>query len=215
MTSAGASGASAETVVVAPTLSTKMMKTLPVATEEATETLRGSVHTMPKAAEGTTKNPFRTPVGSAHADFGEVAPESKSFLGTSPVADKSSAEAPTGTLPKASSSEPPAASGSKSAPEPPEALGAPSLRMPASGSGSPSPVWEFEGTAGNFFNFADDCQDYIERMYQEFQKGSGQARVTVRSGGHKISVDFQRMTQMMLQEGRARGRVRKIRRRDG
>ena len=30
---------------------------------------------MPKAAEGTTKNPFRTPVGSAHADFGEVAPE--------------------------------------------------------------------------------------------------------------------------------------------
>ena len=36
------SGASAETVVVAPTLSTKTMKTLPVATEEATETLRGS-----------------------------------------------------------------------------------------------------------------------------------------------------------------------------
>jgi len=62
---------------------------------------------------------------------------------------------------------------------------------------APKPtVWEFSNNHGGFSSFADDCQEYIERKYQEFQ-GGGQARVKVRTGGKQISLDFEKMTQMV------------------
>eukprot|EP00913_Durusdinium_trenchii_P021086 g19815.t1 len=54
-------------------------------------------------------------------------------------------------------------------------------------------VWEFEWK-GHYSAYDGDCQDYMERKYQEFQSGSGRNRVNVRTKGIQISVDFQKMT---------------------
>lgn len=96
----------------------------------------------------------------------------------------------------------PPAAATAPAPHPPG--GAPTPHRPA----PKKPVWEFENNHGGFNPFGDDCQDYIEKKYQEYYAGTGQARANVRTGGKKLSVDFERMTQMV--EGSHK--VRKIRR---
>jgi len=69
--------------------------------------------------------------------------------------------------------------------------------------------WEYE-TGHGFTCFAADCQETLEEQYQAFQNGTGSDRVTVETDGHKISIDFRKMTQMV--EGSRN--VRKIQRKD-
>jgi len=54
-------------------------------------------------------------------------------------------------------------------------------------------VWEFEWK-GHYASYDDDCQEYMERKYQEYQSRGGKDRVNVRTKGIQISVDFKRMT---------------------
>lgn len=72
-------------------------------------------------------------------------------------------------------------------------------------------VWEFEGRAG-FSRYDHDCHDFIERKYQEFRSG-GANRVRVKTKDVWLSIDFEKMTQMV--EGKDRSKLREIRRREG
>jgi hypothetical protein len=71
--------------------------------------------------------------------------------------------------------------------------------------------WEFETDHG-FEAFHRDCQDYIEHKYEGYT-ARGSKRVKVRTGGIIVSVDFERMTQMVEGTGKGRsGKIRSIRR---
>mmetsp|Transcript_52582 Transcript_52582/g.118380 ORF Transcript_52582/g.118380 Transcript_52582/m.118380 type:complete len:1132 (-) Transcript_52582:28-3423(-) len=75
-------------------------------------------------------------------------------------------------------------------------------------------TWEYEAGKG-FTPFNDDCQDYMERRYQEFKAGSGKARINVQTAGGDgkkiaISIDFERMTSKVENSKT----IRKIRRKD-
>lgn len=54
-------------------------------------------------------------------------------------------------------------------------------------------IWEFEWK-GHFSAYDGDCQDYMEKKYQEYQSGGGRSRVNVRTKGIQISVDFSKMS---------------------
>jgi len=56
-------------------------------------------------------------------------------------------------------------------------------------------TWEFQGK-DRFHAFGTDCQSYIEKKYQEYQAGSSQSRINVNTSGFKLSIDFEKMTQM-------------------
>jgi len=58
-----------------------------------------------------------------------------------------------------------------------------------------TPVWEFETQQG-FRPYDADCQQYIEKRYQEFLRKEGRARVPVKTRGLTVSVDFERLTQL-------------------
>mmetsp|Transcript_43336 Transcript_43336/g.102008 ORF Transcript_43336/g.102008 Transcript_43336/m.102008 type:complete len:1169 (-) Transcript_43336:51-3557(-) len=83
------------------------------------------------------------------------------------------------------------------------------------GKGKPRGHWEFE-TGKGFTAFNADCQDYIERRYQEFVAGSGKSRINVQTaggdGGGKIniSIDFEKMTSKVENSKN----IRKIQRKD-
>eukprot|EP00930_Biecheleria_cincta_P042124 TRINITY_DN2897_c0_g2_i1.p1 TRINITY_DN2897_c0_g2~~TRINITY_DN2897_c0_g2_i1.p1 ORF type:complete len:1028 (+),score=195.42 TRINITY_DN2897_c0_g2_i1:31-3114(+) len=53
-------------------------------------------------------------------------------------------------------------------------------------------VWEYEVHDG-YARFHDDCQNYVEKKYQDFKSG-GKPRVNVRTQGKNISMDFEKMT---------------------
>jgi hypothetical protein len=61
-------------------------------------------------------------------------------------------------------------------------------------------VWEFE-YRGRWVAYKDDCQDYIEKKYQEFQgsgKGKGKGNyIHVKTDGKDLSIDFKKMTSKM------------------
>mmetsp|Transcript_73600 Transcript_73600/g.204539 ORF Transcript_73600/g.204539 Transcript_73600/m.204539 type:complete len:1065 (-) Transcript_73600:142-3336(-) len=69
-------------------------------------------------------------------------------------------------------------------------------------------IWEYEANHG-FQRFADDCHGFIERRYQRYLADPSLRRVRVKTGNITLSVDFQRMTQLV--EG-TRSKVRPIRR---
>mmetsp|Transcript_3273 Transcript_3273/g.5396 ORF Transcript_3273/g.5396 Transcript_3273/m.5396 type:complete len:1078 (-) Transcript_3273:52-3285(-) len=74
------------------------------------------------------------------------------------------------------------------------------------------PKWERKGDDGSYIPFADDCQAEVEKSYQDFLGGAGPARVQFSTSSVTLSVDFQRMTQLVVQAGKPCGRVRKIQR---
>jgi len=67
-------------------------------------------------------------------------------------------------------------------------------------------VWEFEAGTG-WKPFGDDCQDEVEKLYQSFCSG-GSRRIEVKTQGMSVSLDFQKMTSLVV-GGRT---VRKMRR---
>mmetsp|Transcript_21055 Transcript_21055/g.39168 ORF Transcript_21055/g.39168 Transcript_21055/m.39168 type:complete len:576 (+) Transcript_21055:110-1837(+) len=67
-------------------------------------------------------------------------------------------------------------------------------------------TWGFE-TRDGYTPFADDCQDFIELGYQKFKKGQS-ARISIKTGGRAVAIDFNEMTQQVV----GGGRTRKIRR---
>jgi hypothetical protein len=91
------------------------------------------------------------------------------------------------------------------APEPAPVPHAPEPHAPASS----KPVWEYETNHGHA-PFDNDCQDFIEKKYQDFLRSGGKgkgkgAQITVRSQGKEISVDFGKMTQKLKDSHKIRG----------
>ncbi|CAJ1452113.1 unnamed protein product [Effrenium voratum] len=62
--------------------------------------------------------------------------------------------------------------------------------------------WLFE-TGSGFKPFFPECQDQLETCHQQFQAG-GPSQVWIVSGGKRIRIDFQRMTQVMEGSSRIR-----------
>jgi len=54
-------------------------------------------------------------------------------------------------------------------------------------------VWEYEVSDG-YTSFHDDCQNYVEKRYQEFKSGGSKSRINVRTQGKNISIGFEKMT---------------------
>eukprot|EP00931_Biecheleriopsis_adriatica_P114905 TRINITY_DN90783_c0_g1_i1.p1 TRINITY_DN90783_c0_g1~~TRINITY_DN90783_c0_g1_i1.p1 ORF type:complete len:954 (+),score=133.20 TRINITY_DN90783_c0_g1_i1:93-2954(+) len=73
---------------------------------------------------------------------------------------------------------------------------------------SESYTWMFE-VQGGYKDFDDDSQSKMEELYEAYCAGRGESRVAVSSGDHNLSIDFQRMTSMVVGGS---GRVRSIRR---
>jgi hypothetical protein len=99
------------------------------------------------------------------------------------------------------------------------------VAAPAAAPGAPTPhrptagrvVWEFEGNHGNWTPFHNDCQEFMERKYQEFVGGKGkgkgkpQSRINVKTDGKQISVDFEKLTSKVQDSHK----IRSIRRQEG
>jgi len=77
--------------------------------------------------------------------------------------------------------------------------------------GKSGPTWEYENHKDDWRKFDDDCHDYIEKQYQEYKRnGDKDKRAKVRTKGITLSLDFERMTQM-VEHGHG---TKDIRRRD-
>jgi len=89
----------------------------------------------------------------------------------------------------------------------PAAASSPLLEVPAS---TPEVTWEYENGKGGFDRFGRDCQAFMEKRFQDFKEHRGKARVNVKTGGHMVSVDFEKMTSKITDPP---GKIRKIQRR--
>eukprot|EP00746_Dinoflagellata_sp_MGD_P005398 gnl/MRDRNA2_/MRDRNA2_110444_c0_seq1.p1 gnl/MRDRNA2_/MRDRNA2_110444_c0~~gnl/MRDRNA2_/MRDRNA2_110444_c0_seq1.p1 ORF type:complete len:455 (-),score=79.45 gnl/MRDRNA2_/MRDRNA2_110444_c0_seq1:166-1329(-) len=59
-----------------------------------------------------------------------------------------------------------------------------------------TPSWEYQDSgdpSGMFKPYDNDCQQYIEKIYQEFKSGEKGPRRTVKTGGQQIQIDFNTM----------------------
>mmetsp|Transcript_40663 Transcript_40663/g.95561 ORF Transcript_40663/g.95561 Transcript_40663/m.95561 type:complete len:1215 (-) Transcript_40663:136-3780(-) len=139
---------------------------------------------LPASLQATSKSE-RTEEDPARGTAPPPASEKEALPGSIKASSTAAAEAPVPMASKASAPPPPAPRG---------------------------PVWERKGDDGTFTPFADDCQATVERMYQEWLSGVGPSRPKISTSGVSLSVDFQRMTQVAIQEGKSHGRVRKIQR---
>jgi len=87
----------------------------------------------------------------------------------------------------------------------------------AASSSSSGPVWEMELKDNRWSNFDDDCLDHLEKKFQQFKASGKGARITIKTKGMALSVDFEKMSQMKKESGKGRGKgghnkVHKIRR---
>lgn len=54
------------------------------------------------------------------------------------------------------------------------------------------PIWEFETKSG-FTAFDDDCQQYVEKIYQDFKSGKKGPKRRIKTRGKEINLDFKAM----------------------
>jgi hypothetical protein len=86
------------------------------------------------------------------------------------------------------------------------------------GKDSGGAVWERQCKHG-FQPFEDMCQDHIEKQYQKWKgkgsKSGDDARINVKidDRGTRVSLDFEKMTSMLIKKKGAHGHVQKIQRR--
>eukprot|EP00928_Gymnodinium_smaydae_P053499 TRINITY_DN37478_c0_g1_i1.p1 TRINITY_DN37478_c0_g1~~TRINITY_DN37478_c0_g1_i1.p1 ORF type:complete len:965 (-),score=235.13 TRINITY_DN37478_c0_g1_i1:2-2896(-) len=104
------------------------------------------------------------------------------------------------------------ASGASAAPAAPAPLAAsgrgddaPSVPLvdAVGGGGGGRPTWQFELSHGNYKDFADDCQDFLERRYQEFLGGK-RSRFTCNTSGKQVSIDLDKMTSKVVDSHKIR-----------
>merc|ERR1712113_69551 len=70
-------------------------------------------------------------------------------------------------------------------------------------------TWEFELSGGRYKAFAKDCQSYIEEKYQEYLEEDRNHQILVSTSDIKLSIDFQKMTQMKIDSKRV-SRIRRV-----
>jgi hypothetical protein len=143
-----------------------------------------------------------TTFGATAAAAPEPVPTSVVPPGPTPVAEDGPADAPpaapmpssTPAAPSTSSGHPPLAAATATAPPDPTA-------------GGGKAEWLFETDKG-FKPFDKDCQDYVEKKYQEFLTRQAAKKrcdpINVKTGSTMISVDFAKMTSQVKDSKKTR-----------